>query len=85
MFLPMLKPLVTSSMVTGDTPVMNRRSMPPPLRSAPPLRVAKKLRKKPPPWVNEWYASAPRCASTVLAKLSYSSISTYSGMSWSPA
>ena len=40
----MLKPLVTSSMVTGDTPVMNRRSRPPPLRSAPPLRVAKKLR-----------------------------------------
>ena len=44
MFLPMLKPLVTSSMVTGDTPVMNSRSRPPPLRSAPPFRVAKKLR-----------------------------------------
>ena len=27
---PMLKPLVTSSMVMGETPVMNRRSRPPP-------------------------------------------------------
>ena len=44
MLVPMLKPLVTSSMVIGDTPVMNRRSTPPPLRSAPDFRVAKKLR-----------------------------------------
>ena len=35
--------------------------MPPPLRSVPDFGVAKKLRKKPPPWVNKWYASAPRC------------------------
>ena len=30
MLVPMLKPLVTSSIVIGDTPVMSRRSMPPP-------------------------------------------------------
>ena len=39
----------------------------------------------PPPRVKAWCSSAPWYASTVLAKLSYSSISTYSGMSWSPA
>ena len=44
MFLPMLKPLVTSSMVIGDTPVMNSRSRPPRLRPAPAFKVAKKLR-----------------------------------------
>ena len=66
-------------MVTGNTPVMNRRSMPPPLRSVPALRAAKKLRKKPPPWKDS-YASAPCCAGSTLAKLSYSSINTYSGM-----
>ena len=40
----MLKPEVTSSRVTGDTPVMNSRSSPPPLRSVPVFSVAKKLR-----------------------------------------
>ena len=40
---PMLKPLVTSSMVMGETPVMNMRSTPPPC-PAPALSVAKKLR-----------------------------------------
>ena len=44
MFLPMLKPLVTSSRVTGETPVMNRRSRPPLPASVPAFRVAKKLR-----------------------------------------
>ena len=40
----MLKPLVTSSRVIGETPVMNSRSMPPPLRAVPAFSVAKKLR-----------------------------------------
>ena len=39
---PMLKPLVTSSMVTGETPVTNSRSTLP--FSVPALSVAKKLR-----------------------------------------
>ena len=38
----MLKPLVTSSMVTGETPVTNSRSTLP--FSVPVLSVAKKLR-----------------------------------------
>ena len=44
MFAPMLKPLVTSSMVMGETPVMNSRSSAPPLSPAPAFNVAKKLR-----------------------------------------
>ena len=47
MFVPMLKPLVTSSMVTGETPVMNRRSRLP--DAVPAFSVAKKSRKKPLP------------------------------------
>ena len=43
MLLAMLKPLVTSSRVMGETPVMNSRSMPPPC-SVPAFRVAKKAR-----------------------------------------
>ena len=39
----MLKPLVTSSMVTGETPVTNRRSMQPD-SAVPALSMAKKLR-----------------------------------------
>ena len=40
---PMLKPLVTSSMVTGDTPVTNSRSTLA-SRAVPAFSVAKKLR-----------------------------------------
>ena len=42
MFEPMLKPLVTSSNVIGDTPVMKRRLMIP--LAVPAFSVAKKLR-----------------------------------------
>ena len=52
MFVPMLKPLVTSSKVTGETPVTNSRSRLP--DSVPAFSVAKKSRKKPLPWVTEW-------------------------------
>ena len=43
-FVPLLKPLVTSSIVMGETPVTNSRSRPPPLSPAPAFSVAKKLR-----------------------------------------
>ena len=43
MLVPMLKPLVTASMVIGETPVMNSRSTPRPY-PAPAFSVAKKLR-----------------------------------------
>lgn len=49
MFVPMLKPLVTSSIVTGLTPVMNRRSMAAPGPVVAALMVLKNSRMKPSP------------------------------------
>ena len=50
MFVPMLKPLVTSSIVTGETPVMNRRATGASVPVVAALSFAKKSLKKPSPW-----------------------------------
>ena len=50
MFVPMLKPLVTSSIVTGETPVTNRRVTGASVPEVAALSLAKKFLKNPFPW-----------------------------------
>ena len=50
MFVPMLKPLVTSSIVTGETPVMNRRVTGASVPDVAVLSMAKNCLKNPSPW-----------------------------------
>jgi len=73
-FLPMLNPLVTSSMVTGDTPVIKSFDMGAPVPVVPAFMTLKKCLKKPSPWVIAVYLSSPSEDIMVFVKLSYSSM-----------
>ena len=74
MFVPMLKPLVTSSIVTGETPVMNRRFSGASSDVVSALSSVKNCLKNPSPWQRALYAASPLSARIVFVKLSYSSM-----------
>ena len=77
MFVAMLNPLVTSSIVTGETPVMNMRFTGESVADVAALREVKNCLKNPSPCVSRSYASCPLSARIVFVKLSYSSMRTY--------
>ena len=73
-------------MVMGETPVMNMRSKPPPLSPGSGLERGKEIAIEAAAMGEGLIGFGPAIApASVLAKLSYSSMSTYSGMPLSPA